>query len=217
MQELVTISSLPLKAIETDFAVDSTGFSTCGYTRWYDTKHGDIPMEQHSWMKVHLMCGVKTNVVTSVEVTGGYGADSPQFAPLVSTTAKHFTLRQVSGDLAYSSKLNVAHVATLGAAPYIPFKENATGGKGPMTIWKRMFHYYSFRRSEFLAEYHKRSNVETAFHMIKAKFGDALRSKTPVAQFNEALCKVLAHNLCCLIQSMHELGIDPQFATVRAA
>jgi hypothetical protein len=42
--------------------------------------------------------------------------------------------------------------------------------------------------------------------MIKAKFGSALRSKTDTALVNEALCKVLAHNLCCVIQSMHELS-----------
>ena len=59
--------------------------------------------------------------------------------------------------------------------------------------------------------YHKRSNVETTFSMIKAKFGDSLRSKTKTAQINEALCKVLAHNLCCLIQSMFELEIKPDF------
>jgi hypothetical protein len=27
----------------------------------------------------------------------------------------------------------------------------------------------------------------------------------------EALCKVLCHNLCCLIQSMVELNIKPEF------
>jgi hypothetical protein len=47
--------------------------------------------------------------------------------------------------------------------------------------------------------------------MIKAKFGDALRSKTKIAQINEALCKALARNFCCLIQSTCELGIEPTF------
>jgi len=28
---------------------------------------------------------------------------------------------------------------------------------------------------------------------------------------NEILCKVLAHNLCCLVQSIYELGIEPSF------
>lgn len=53
--------------------------------------------------------------------------------------------------------------------------------------------------------------METTNAMIKAKFGDSLRSKTDVAMTNEALCKVLCHNLCCLIQSGYELGIDATF------
>jgi hypothetical protein len=47
--------------------------------------------------------------------------------------------------------------------------------------------------------------------MIKAKFGERIRSKTSISQTNEVLCKVLCHNLCCLIQSMYELGVEPEF------
>jgi hypothetical protein len=47
--------------------------------------------------------------------------------------------------------------------------------------------------------------------MVKRKFGDAVRSKTDVAMKNEALCKLLAHNLCCLISAWYELGIEPLF------
>lgn len=35
--------------------------------------------------------------------------------------------------------------------------------------------------------------------------------QTLTAQINEALCKVLCHNLCVVIQSAHELGIEPEF------
>lgn len=62
-----------------------------------------------------------------------------------------------------------------------------------------------------MQSYHKRSNVEITFQMIKAKFGIALRSKTKPAQITEALCKVLCHNICCLISSIFELGIEPTF------
>jgi hypothetical protein len=47
--------------------------------------------------------------------------------------------------------------------------------------------------------------------MIKAKFGGSVRSKKPVAQMNEVLCKVVCHNLCVLVQSIYELGIEPTF------
>jgi len=74
-----------------------------------------------------------------------------------------------------------------------------------------MFHYYQFRREEFLAHYHKRSNVESTFSMVKRKFGDAVRARNPVAMVNEALCKFVCHNLCCVILSQIELGIEAQF------
>jgi hypothetical protein len=133
---LIKISAAPLKSIESDFAVDSSGFSTGQFMRWLDVKYG-TKEDRLQWLKLHLMCGVKTNIVTSVEISDGYAHD---------------------------------------------------------------YHYF-----------HKRSNIETTFHMIKSKFGQRLRSRTLTAQINEALCKVLCHNLCCVIQSVHELGIETNF------
>ena len=62
-----------------------------------------------------------------------------------------------------------------------------------------------YNRLAFMEHYHMRSNIESAFSMIKGKFGDAVRSKSDAGQVNEALCKVLAHNICVLIQAMHAL------------
>ena len=44
--------------------------------------------------------------------------------------------------------------------------------------------------------------------MIKSKFDEHIRSKTDIAIANELLCKVLWHNICVVIQSMYELGIE---------
>ncbi len=60
-------------------------------------------------------------------------------------------------------------------------------------------------------EYHVRSNVETTFHMVKHKFGEKLKSKKFIAQKNELLCKLIAHNIVVLIHEMHELGVDVKF------
>lgn len=65
------------------------------------------------------------------------------------------------------------------------------------TAWARMYHYYAYRQGDFLAHYHQRSNVETVFAMMKAKFGDDVRGKSLTAQCNEVLCKVIAHNSAC--------------------
>lgn len=68
-----------------------------------------------------------------------------------------------------------------------------------------------YKHEEFLEHYHKRSNSETCFHMIKTKFGDSLRSKSQTAQINELLCKVLCHNICVVIQEINELGVKAEF------
>jgi transposase len=129
-------------------------------------------------------------------------------------------MKEVSADKAYLGSPNLLTTLRQGAIPYIPFKSNSKAGESTYgaksTLWDRMIHFYNFHREEFLTHYHKRSNVETTFHMIKAKFGQRLRSKSMTAQINEALCKVLCHNLCCVIQSTYELGVDPTFGVAVA-
>jgi transposase len=78
-----------------------------------------------------------------------------------------------------------------------------------------MFHYFQFKKEDFLAHYHRRSNVESTVMMIKTKFGDSLRSKSETAMRNEVLAKVLCHNICCLISAVYELGIDPELCTTK--
>jgi transposase len=208
LRALITQSSLPLKAVETDFAVDSSGFTTSRFHRWFDHKYGKEPQE-HDWVKCHLMCGVKTNVVTAVEIHDRNASDTKLLPPLLQATRENFMVREVSADKGYSSKKNAAMVEIAGGTPFISFTSQATGEGG--RSWGRMYHFFQFRRDEFLAHYHKRSNVESTFSMMKRKFGDSLRSKTDTAMVNETLCKVLCHNLVVLIHEIHELGIDPVF------
>jgi transposase len=220
LYQMIAASAMPLKSVETDFAVDSSGFSTGQFMRWFDVKYGKEE-DRRQWIKVHLMCGVKTNIVTSVEISDGYSNDYHHYKPLVNQTAElGFKMAEVSADKAYIGGENLLTTLRHGAIPYIPFKTNskAQTNYGPKsTLWTRMLSFYNDNREEFLTHYHKRSNVETTFHMIKSKFGQRLRSKTMTAQINEALCKVLCHNLCVVIQSIHELGIEADFSQTQAA
>ena len=213
LKALVEQSAKPLKAVEADFAADASGFSTRVYDRWFDHKWGK-EKKQARFLKAHIMCGVNTKVVTAVEITEANIHDSPPFPGLVGKTAEHFTMSEVSADKAYLSRKNLKAIVDAGATPYIPFKINSrpehTHGD---SLWAKTYHYFSLYREEFMDHYHKRSNVETAFSMIKAKFGGSLRSKNPAAQVNEALVKILCHNICVLIQAMYALGIQPTFAS----
>jgi len=71
--------------------------------------------------------------------------------------------------------------------------------------------HYTFicNRQLFSERYHKRSNVESVFSMVKGKFGDSVRSKSDEGQVNEVPAEVLCHNICVLIKATHELGTEP--------
>jgi transposase len=99
-----------------------------------------------------------------------------------------------------------------GAKPFIAFKANHTG-RGSR-LWEKMHAHFTLRRDDFLAHYHQRSNVESTFSMIKAKFRDHVRSKTPVAMVNEVLCKLICHNICVVAHEMQELGISAELGSV---
>jgi transposase len=217
LERLITQTALPLKAIETSFAVDSSGFASNTYKRWFDAKYGK-EMKTTNWVKAHVMSGVVTNVVTAVKMTDERGSDPVQFPGLLETTAEHFAMAEVSADKAYSSKANLEMIVARGATPYVAFRSTTTAdslsrltGSARNPLWERLWHFYEFNRSEFLSHYNKRSNAESVFSAVKRKFGANVRSKLPVAQQNEVLCKFVAHNLACLVHSIFELGIEPKF------
>lgn len=210
LKQLIEISALPLKQIETDFAVDATGFSTGRFDRW-TTARVYTDSKIRYWKKAHVTYGVLTNIVTSVEITSGSTHDSIMFQEIITRTANNFKVREVSADLGYSSHKNLQIVSELGGIPFIPFKKNTKKNPRGCRIWKSMFEYFYNHKEDFLKHYHKRSQAESGFSMIKRRFGDFTRCKKETAQTNEILCKILCHNICVLIQETYINGIPIDF------
>ena len=206
---MITLTSLPLRTIEKDFAIDSTGFGTSIFQRWYSFKYGK-EISSRKWVKCHFITGAKTNVIPSVKITTEFDNDCPQLSELVNKATENFNMEELSGDKAYLSQQNLEIIDEKGALPFIPFKTNSQANKNGM-IWKKMFYFFQLNNEDFLQHYHKRSNAETSVMMVKSKFGGSVRSKTWTAQVNEVLCKIICHNICVVIQEMHELGINPNF------
>jgi hypothetical protein len=65
------------------YAIDSTGFSTAGYDRWFSQKHGKL-CSKNTWVKLHVMVGTVTHAVTSAVVTSE--GDCPQLPALLART-----------------------------------------------------------------------------------------------------------------------------------
>jgi transposase len=211
LHELVAASSKPLAAVETTFAVDSTGLGTERFYRHYSAKYGHEQISRE-YVKLHALVGTKTNVIAAAKITDRLGSDYNEFDPLLQEGHKTFTIEEVSGDKAYSGRTNMDAADAVGAVPYIAFKRNAKATSpyaAKSKTWMKLFHLFSYQREEFLAHYHRRSNAESTFSMVKRVIGDTLRSKTLVAQINEALLMIVCHNIRCLIHEAFELGLTP--------
>ena len=208
LQELVHLSAKPLVSVETDFAVDSSGFRCSTFGRYNEEKH-KVKIHSRNWLKTHIITGVNTNIVADIIITDEHAGDSPQFKKLICNTAKHFNIGEISADMAYSARKNYEIVDKYGGKAYIPFRKNARGTARGSALWNKAFHYFKLHSDEFMEHYHKRSNAESTFAAIKKKFGESVKSKNRVAQENELLCKIIAYNITVLIHEMIEMGADP--------
>src|SRR3989338_7897377 len=93
LAQMVTLTSLPLRTIEKDFAIDSTGFGTSNFQRWYSFKYGK-EINSRRWVKCHFMTGVKSNIITSVSITSEFDNDGPELKALVNETAENFKIEE---------------------------------------------------------------------------------------------------------------------------
>jgi hypothetical protein len=220
LQKLIVISALPLSKVEPHVAVDSTGFNVSPYEQWMKFKWGSTDhltrARKKGWIKAHIACGTKTHTILAAEITNRRRGDSPMFSPLFQTYARYFEADSVSADKAYSSYKNVDMSKNAGIMPFIMFKDNSvpydTMNRPSPASWKNMYWYFKNHEEKYLRHYHKRSNVETAFSMVKRNFGSKVKSKDFISQKNELLCKFLVHNITVPIQEAFELGIDIDFS-----
>lgn len=212
LKYLIQWSSLPLKDLETSFAIDSTGFSTSVYDRWFDEKWGK-PKRRAKFVKLHLTCGVKTQIITTADASNGWANDAPFLVPQLQTTAENFDVQQLAADKAYVSKTSHEDAESMGVTLLIPFKTNSVSKDRKRRrngAWERAYHFFQLHNDEFLERYHQRSIAESAVQMIKSKFGQAVFSKSETAQRNEGLVKIVCHNVYCLIRTAYELGVEAE-------
>ncbi len=211
LQKLVTITALPLKELEDDFSRDASGFGEYSYERWMRTRFRSPKTEWRNYLKGHVLIGTRTNIICSAEVTYGNFSDAKQAPLLLSQANNNFNIKRVSADKGYSSYHIMQLIDSIGAQPFIAFKNNTNPHRTAPDIWRKMFGYFQQHRELFMKNYHKRSNVETVFAMIKMRLGEFLKSKNYEAQRNELLMKFIVHNITCLVQEIYEREVKVNF------
>ncbi|MFX0178388.1 MAG: transposase [Candidatus Hodarchaeota archaeon] len=219
LKKLLVISALPLKNLEDDFSMDASGFGAYGSESWRRVKYDKYKKETKwkTFLKGHIFIGTRSNVICSCEVTNSKVGDATMAPNLLQQANGNFNIRQVSADKAYSSRRILQIIQSLDAIPFIAFKENANPNKYSPEIWIKMYNYFKENKEKFMKNYHRRSNVETVFSMIKMRLGEFLKCKNFEAQRNELMMKFICHNICCLITQKFIHNIDINFKVCEAS
>lgn len=211
LKKILTVSAMPLKELEDDFSMDSSGFGSYQYERWQIAKWKN-KRGWRNYLKGHISIGTRTNIICSCEITPGNFSDIKQAPRLLEVTGANFNMKRVSGDKAYLSQRVLKIIDKFNAEPFIPFRVNIKNiGKDSPDSWIKAFNYFKDNKEQFLKHYHKRSNVETTFAMIKVRLGEFLKCKNFVNQRNELVMKFICHNVSCLIQEIYENQIHIDF------
>lgn len=79
LEELITRSTLPLRALETQFAVDSIGFGTHFLCCHCNAKYGHDEYSR-DYLRLHAIIGTKTNVAAAAQVSDRDTHESPILA-----------------------------------------------------------------------------------------------------------------------------------------
>ena len=192
----------------------NTGISNSyGNTRWIKIRHTKTEKKQKKeYTKLHIVSGVKTNVICSARVTRGIRHEIPYFKELVTEAAQTFTIKELSADAGYLSRDNVKTVAGLGGLPFImPKKTVSIPTKGLISPWAAMLRLWKKHQMLFAQHYHRRSNVESTFGALKRKFGDFCRCKKPETQESEILAKIVCFNAAVLAEALLSYDLKGDF------
>lgn len=209
LDNLIEESSKPLIKIEQDFATDATGIKTKLFSTWYSLRcRKRIKRRDH--LTVHITTGVKSNIVTAINIEPKQGKDNIILREHVDKTAKNFVINEWSGDGMYWAKDNCKKIVEKGGKPYFKCKKSWNGKQSGVPAWKEMNLKSIDNPQEYGKSYHKRSNVESTNMSKKMLHGDKVYSKFKSARINEETLRWINHNISVLNRARHEWNIIPK-------
>ncbi|MFQ6096019.1 MAG: transposase [Candidatus Bathyarchaeia archaeon] len=167
--------------------------------RWRDPRPGRF--KRRDWLKLHAAVTSILKAIPSMEVTDGEASDSPQLKKLLDSLPLE-DVEAVAADSAYLSRENCDLIEAIGAKPYIKPKRNSTARSHGSRAWRNMILNHRENPEEWNKRYHIRSSAETAFSVIKRRFGYQLSSIRKDLQRKELMTKVIAYNLNILAKTI---------------
>ena len=208
LDELIEESSKPLSVIEDDFATDSTGIRTKLFSTWFSLRcKKRIRRRDH--LTIHTTIGIKSGIVTVLNVETKQGKDNKIFREHVDKTSENFKINEWSGDGMYWCKKNCKKVSEKGGKPYFKCKSSWNGKQDGFPSWKEMNKESKENSENYNKHYHKRSNVESVNHSKKSLHGDKVYSRLKSSRINEETLRWINYNINVLNRAKYEWNINP--------
>jgi len=177
-------------------AIDGTGISLDNASPHYCKRIGK-PYHKRPFLKLSVIVEIKHYLILQFMIRKKVRHDLIDAKPLVKKLAKLYEPEIFYGDRGYDDeKLFKQVFEELGAYPLILQK------RLDVPKHRRKGEYRKRTNAIFdYGEYLQRNKVETAFSILKRKFGFSIKSKEVKMQKVEAMSRIIAYNIDRLLES----------------
>jgi len=173
-------------------STDASGFSGRRRT-WKETPHALRAVE--NWVKVHAAIEINSFFVLNYELTKSNIHDSQVFDDVWDDVPDNIIPIRSLADAAYHGEDCLQTALKHGATPIHGIKTNAVYHRHPETAYQRMVNFFTHWPNRYHSLYGKRNHAETAFGMMKSRFGYRIRCRSKIGRKNEVHSKINAHNI----------------------
>ena len=182
-------------------AVDSTGLEAGHTSRYFVRRKRSKQLDTYEetyyrrWPKLAIAFDCSNHMILSALTTRGPSVDINQFEKIMTPAINRHIIEHVLADAGYDSESNHRFARdTNNIKSTIPPKHGRPTTKPFLGKYRRLM------QQEFDKEiFGQRWQVETVFSMIKRNQGEALLSKSDLAQNREMMLKVLTHNIAIIL------------------
>ena len=195
LEEVFELTNSSVADLEREFGPDGSGLATSCKQNYETDRAKD--QTHKGYEKIIVMVGLKYKLVSAFKFADKPTAhDSLYFESLLADTARRYSrVDLVSGDSGFLSRVNCDLVVGVGGVPrFYPKKNSLLCSKGSRA-WRVMLEELALDPQKWLLEYHRRSNVEGCFSVLKRDNFLPLRKKLVVRRRQEAFSRVCNLNI----------------------